>query len=59
MRLRVLLDRSSVEVFANDRSAITARIHPNYRESTGIDVFAEDGAVPLTALEAWPLRSAW
>lgn len=59
LRLRVLLDRSSLEVFANDRSATTAHIHPNYQESVAVDVFASGGSVMLEALDAWRMKSAW
>jgi sucrose-6-phosphate hydrolase SacC (GH32 family) len=59
LRLRVLLDRSSVEVFADDRSAVTARIHPNHRESDGVALFADGGRVRLKALTAWQMKSAW
>lgn len=59
LRLRVLLDRSSVEVFANDRSAVTARIQPNHRESDRVALFADGGRVGLKALTAWRMKSAW
>jgi sucrose-6-phosphate hydrolase SacC (GH32 family) len=59
VRLRALLDRSSVEVFANDRSAVTARIQPNYKESDRVALFADGGRVKLKALTAWRMKSAW
>lgn len=52
LNLRVLLDRSVVEVFANDRQAITRRIYPD-ASSTGIGVVAQDGA--LNSLTVWDM----
>jgi sucrose-6-phosphate hydrolase SacC (GH32 family) len=56
VRLRVLVDRSSVEVFAGGGLAvITDRIYPA-PESRGVELWAEGGAASLVALEAWPLE---
>jgi fructan beta-fructosidase len=55
IRLRILVDRSSVEVFGNDgRTVITDRIFPN-PASRGVEVYAEGGSARLISLEAWPL----
>jgi sucrose-6-phosphate hydrolase SacC (GH32 family) len=57
--LRVFVDQSSVEVFANDgEAAMTATILPN-PNSTGIELFAENGGVLLKSLRAWELASIW
>ena len=57
--LHVLVDRSSVEVFANDGARVlTHRIFPN-PGSTGVSLFAEGGTAHLARLDAWPLRSIW
>jgi beta-fructofuranosidase len=60
LRLRVLVDRSSVEVFANDgATAMTARIYPRYEESTGVQLVAEGGSIRVASADAWRMRSAW
>jgi sucrose-6-phosphate hydrolase SacC (GH32 family) len=59
LRLRVLVDRSSVEVFAADGTALTARVYPRYAESDAVRVVAEGGTVPVTRLAAWRMGSAW
>ncbi|MFI8850111.1 GH32 C-terminal domain-containing protein [Streptomyces sp. NPDC053499] len=57
VKLRILVDWSSVEVFGgNGEAVITDRIFPD-PSSTRVDVFAEGGAVTLDALRAWRLRS--
>jgi fructan beta-fructosidase len=59
VRLRVLVDWSSVEVFAGDgRTVITDQIFPS-PESDGVELYAKGGAARLVSLEAWPLASAW
>lgn len=55
LSLRVFLDRSVVEVFANERACLTARIYPERPDSTGIALFAEDGAARLLGLRAWDM----
>jgi beta-fructofuranosidase len=54
LKLRILVDRSVVEVFANDRQAITRRIYPD-PASTQLGVFAEGGTSQLTRLAVWDM----
>ncbi|MEO1528086.1 MAG: glycoside hydrolase family 32 protein [Planctomycetota bacterium] len=58
-RIRVLLDRSSVEVFGQDGECVlTERIFPS-PSSRGVEVFAENGDVLVQSLQVWRLRSIW
>ncbi len=59
MRLRVLLDRSVVEVFANDSACVTSRIYPSKADSLGFDLFARGGGVRVKSLSVWEMRSIW
>ncbi|HEV7351055.1 glycoside hydrolase family 32 protein [Telluribacter sp.] len=55
IKLHVFLDRSSVEVFANDGAAtITAQIFPR-PESTDIEI----AGTAVRKVEAWPLESTY
>ncbi|WP_142683527.1 glycoside hydrolase family 32 protein [Chitinophaga polysaccharea] len=55
IRLQVLLDKSSVEVFVNDgEKVLTTLIFPD-KAATGFSVFAENGEVKLNGLKAWDL----
>jgi levanase len=57
--LKVLVDWSSVEIFAQDGSvAITDQIFPD-ASSDGLEAFATDGDAVLTSINVTPLRSAW
>ncbi|MFB6846049.1 GH32 C-terminal domain-containing protein [Streptomyces sp. NPDC056373] len=59
VRLRILVDWSSVEVFGgNGEAVITDQIFPD-PSSTGVEVFAEGGAATLDDLRAWRLKSIW
>lgn len=59
VKLHVLVDRSSVEVFANDGARVlTHRIFPD-TASDGVELFAEGGPAQLSRLDAWSLRSIW
>ncbi|MFI6033521.1 GH32 C-terminal domain-containing protein [Streptomyces sp. NPDC051315] len=57
VRLRVLVDRSSVEVFGGRGEAvITDQIFPD-PDSRGVQVFAENGSVTLDRARVWRLGS--
>ncbi len=59
IRLRIFVDQSSVEVFADDgRRALTAQIYPD-TVGTGIELFSHGGTTTLRSLRAWPLASIW
>ncbi len=57
MKLRILVDWSSVEVFGGSGEAvITDQIFPD-PASQGVQVFAENGSVKLDRARVWPLDS--
>jgi beta-fructofuranosidase len=58
LRLRVFLDRSVIEIFANERACLTARVYPVGPHSVGLGLFAEAGKAELVALEAWEMMSS-
>jgi len=56
LSLRAFIDRSSVEVFAQDGEiAMTARIYPG-EASNGIVFFAEGGGMKIMRVSKWDLR---
>jgi beta-fructofuranosidase len=58
LRLRVFLDRSVVEVFANERQAVMRRIYPTRPDSVGVAAFAAGGPARVVKLDAWELAPA-
>jgi len=59
MRLRVFLDRSVVEVFADERVVLSGRYYPARPDNLRLELFAEGGAVELEGLGVWRLASIW
>jgi fructan beta-fructosidase len=59
VRLHVLVDWSSVEVFADGgRRVITSQIFPA-ATSDGVQIFAAGGTARFDSIQIWPLRSIW
>ncbi|MTH53084.1 sucrose-6-phosphate hydrolase [Bacillus mangrovi] len=57
--LRIFLDRSSIEVFADGGACVlTSRIFPS-SDSLGIKLFAEGGTVNVQSAEVWTLGDAY
>ncbi|WP_332631828.1 GH32 C-terminal domain-containing protein [Halalkalibacter flavus] len=58
IKLHILIDRSSVEVFLNDGEIVfTEQIFPN-RNSKGVELFGDEGDIYITNLEIFQLNSA-
>jgi beta-fructofuranosidase len=57
LTLRVFLDRSVLEVFANDRVCITDRLYPERADSVGVELFSVGGSAKLRHLTAWELAA--
>ena len=55
LKLRVFVDRSVVEVFANGRQAVARRIYPARPDSVGIRLFARGAQARVHTLEAWKI----
>jgi beta-fructofuranosidase len=55
LRLRVFLDRSVIEVYANGRQCITQRIYPSRADSLGVALVARGGKVNVQSLDAWDI----
>ncbi len=59
LELHILVDWSSVEVFADGgRKVFTTRIFPN-SDSQGIALYSEGGEATLNDLDFWSLNSIW
>jgi beta-fructofuranosidase len=59
LELRVFVDRSVVEVFANGRQALSVRVYPTLDDARGVSVFSNGANAELLNLEAWQMRSIW
>ena len=59
LNLRIFVDRSIVEVFANDRQCLTLRVYPQREDSAGVSVFARGSDARLASFDIWQMRSIW
>lgn len=53
--LRVFVDKSVVEVFANGRQAVMRRIYPSRPDSLGVRLFATGGPAEATLIECYDM----
>ncbi len=58
LNLRVFVDCSVIEVYANDRVCITSRVYPSRSDSTGVSVSAR-GEARINSIDIWRLSSIW
>ena len=59
VKLHIFVDRSSVEVFANDgEKVMTDRIYPP-EHCDGIEIYSTGGAGKVVSLTIWHVRSIW
>ena len=55
LSLRIFIDKSVVEVFANGRQAVMRRIYPSRSDSLGVKVFANGGPANITTVKSWDM----
>ncbi len=59
IKLRIFIDQSSVEVFANDgKLAMTNLVYPDPLKNQ-IIVYATDGSVVMESMDTWLLQDIW
>jgi len=59
LSLHLFLDRSVIEIYANQRLCMTSRIYPSRSDSLDIQVFSEEEEVCLLWIDVWQMRSIW
>ncbi len=58
--LRIFLDRSTIEVFAEGgRTNLATRIYPTRPDSVGVRLVSRGGPVRVKSLDVWKLRGIW
>ncbi|NQU20319.1 MAG: GH32 C-terminal domain-containing protein [Candidatus Nealsonbacteria bacterium] len=55
LKLRIFVDKSVVEVFANGRQSVMRRIYPTGKDSIGVKLFSNGGPAKVATLEAWEM----
>lgn len=59
VKLHVFLDRSLVEVFADDGRICVSRVFTPDWQSNRVEFFSEGGSATLRSLDAWPIKTIW
>lgn len=59
LRLRIFIDRSIVEVFANSKQYLAMRVYPERADSVGVSLRAQGQDAVLKRLDAWQMKSIW
>ncbi len=57
LTLRVFVDKSIVEVFANERQAVTRRIYPSRKDSLGVTLLSSGAETKIISLQAWDMAA--
>ena len=59
LKLRVFIDRSVVEVFANGRQCVAVRVYPTLPDSVGISLSAQGRDAQLISLDLWQTENIY
>jgi len=57
--LRIFIDKSVVEVFANGRQCVAARVYPGLKDSMGISIKAQGQDAQLISLDSYQMKSIY
>jgi len=55
LKLRVFVDKSVVEIYANDRQAICRRVYPGRTDSLAVLLFTRAGEAKISSVRAWEM----
>lgn len=59
LELRIFIDKSVVEVFANGKQCIALRVYPGLEESVGVSLYSQGQEAKLISLEAYQMMSIY
>jgi beta-fructofuranosidase len=59
LSLRIFVDHSVIEVYANCRACLTSRVYPTRRDSVGVEMFAIGAPAQLQKLDVWEMSSIY
>lgn len=55
LELRIFIDRSIIEIYANERQCMTQCIYPTRDDSIGIELFTRGGSMTVDSIKAWDM----
>ncbi|HKL16680.1 MAG TPA: glycoside hydrolase family 32 protein [Balneolaceae bacterium] len=59
LKLRIFIDKSVVEVYANGKQYAAVRVYPGLEESTGVSIRSQGQDSELIYLDAWQMQNTW
>jgi len=59
LKLRVYLDRSMVEAYANGKHSITSRVYPTQADALGLELWSVGNRAEIENVQVWALTSAY
>ncbi len=59
IKLRILVDRTSIEIFGNDGEAVIPNWFLPKEEDRSLELYSAGGTAKVVSLTVWPMRSAW
>ena len=59
LKLRIFIDKSVVEVFANGKQCVAQRVYPGLEDSDRISLRAQGSEAELIAFDAWQMKSIY
>ena len=59
LNLRIFIDQSIIEVFANNEQCLTLRSYPTQKDSRYISFFAKGGVAEILNMKVWQMKSIW
>ena len=59
LKLRVFIDRSVVEVFANGKQCVALRVYPGREDSVGVSLRAQGQEAVLKSFDAWQMKNIY
>ena len=59
LKLRIFIDKSVVEVFANGKQCIALRVYPGLEESIGVSLRAQGSDAELISLDSWQMKGIY
>ncbi|MGQ8337813.1 GH32 C-terminal domain-containing protein, partial [Sunxiuqinia sp. A32] len=59
LKLRVFIDKSVVEVFANGKQCVAVRVYPGRDDSLGVSLRSQGEDSKLVSLDAYHMEGIW
>ena len=59
LKLRVFVDKSVVEVFANGKQCVAMRVYPDREDSVGVSLRSQGQVCELKSLDAWQMKNIY